>query len=89
MEYTWKDRNRPNALVWPATLPGAVGLWVWPLNEHGVVGLLGAFSLVLTAIVGIVWLVHARAARRIRAALNAYAEREIERERLRNRPQRE
>jgi len=86
MEKTWKARSTPTSLAWPVTLHGIAVLWVWPLNEQGMEVLLGAVALVLTTILGIVWLVHTRTARRIHAALNAYAEREIERERRRNRP---
>jgi hypothetical protein len=49
---------------------------------------MGATAVALTAILGIVWLSRVRAARRFNAALDAYAEREIERERRRNGPQR-
>src|SRR5262249_49799984 len=45
-------------------------------------------ALVFTAILAIVWLSRARAARRFNAALDAYAEREIDRERRRNGPHR-
>jgi hypothetical protein len=41
---------------------------------------------VLTAILGIVWLSRARAARRFNAAMEAYAEREIDRQRRWNGP---
>ena len=41
----------------------------------------GAAALVLAAILGIFWLLRARAARRFNAAVDAYAEREIDRER--------
>jgi hypothetical protein len=50
--------------------------------------LVGAAALVWTAILGIVWFSRARAARRVNAALDAYAEREIDRERRRDGPQR-
>jgi hypothetical protein len=40
----------------------------------------------LTATLGTVWLSRARAARRFNAIVDAYAEREIDRERQRNRP---
>jgi hypothetical protein len=42
---------------------------------------IAAAALVLTAILGIVWHSRARAARRFSAAMEAYAEREIDRER--------
>jgi hypothetical protein len=43
--------------------------------------LLGAVGFVLTAIVGFVWFSRARAVRRFNAAVDAYAEREIARQR--------
>jgi hypothetical protein len=46
--------------------------------------LLGAAALVGSAILGIVQISRARAAKRFNAAVDAYAEREIDRERRRN-----
>jgi hypothetical protein len=81
-------RRTPTSLVWPVTLIGEVGLWFWLTHGHGVAGQLVAAALVLAGTLGIVWLSRARAARRFKAAVEAYAEREIDRERRRNRPQR-
>src|SRR5262245_55997694 len=81
-------RRTPTSLVWPVPLLGAVGFWFWLAHADGVAALLGAAALVLTATLGIVWLSRARAARRFNAALDAYAEREIDRERRRSGPQR-
>jgi hypothetical protein len=53
-----------------------------------VAALPGAAAFVFTAILGIGWLSRARAARRFNAAMDAYAEREIDRERRRDGPQR-
>jgi len=49
---------------------------------------IAAAAVVLTAILGIVRLSRARAARRLNDAMDAYAEREIDRERRRKRPPR-
>jgi hypothetical protein len=88
MENNRIGRRTPSSLLWPVTFLGAVGLWFWLAHGDGVAVLLGAAALVLTAILGIVWLSRARAARRLNAALDAYAEREINRERRRHGPQR-
>jgi hypothetical protein len=79
MENNWIGRRTPTSLVWPAALLGAVGLWFWLAHRGSVAVLPGAAALVLTAILGIVWLSRARAARRFNAAVDAYAEREIDR----------
>jgi hypothetical protein len=84
MDNTWIDRLATPSLIWPVALLGAAGLWFWLRPEHSVAEMLGAAGLVLTAIFGIVWLSRARAARRFNAAVNAYADREIERQRRRN-----
>jgi hypothetical protein len=81
MENNWIGRRTPTSLVWPAALLGAVGLWFWLAHGGSVAVLPGAAALVLAAILGIVWLSRARAARRFNAAVDAYAEREIDRER--------
>jgi hypothetical protein len=71
------------SLAWPATFLGAVGLWFWLAHGEGVAVLLGAPALALTAVLGVVWRSRARATRRFRAAVEAHAEREIDRERRR------
>src|SRR5262249_36771886 len=81
MENNRIGRRTPTSL-------GAVGLWFLPAHGDGVAVLLGAAALVLTAILGIVWLSRARAARRFNAAVDAYADGEIDRARRRNGPQR-
>ena len=81
MDNTWIGRLATPSLIWLVALLGAAGLWFWLRPEHSVAEMLGAAGLVLTAILGIVWLSRARAARRFNAALDAYAEREIDRER--------
>src|SRR5262249_37165545 len=50
--------------------------------------LLGAAALALPALLGMVWLSRARAARRFNAAVATYTEREIDRARRRNGPER-
>lgn len=75
----------PRSQVWLVTLPGAVGLWFWLTHGNDVERLLGAAAFFLTATLGTVGLSRARAARRFHAAVDAYAEREIDRERGRKR----
>jgi hypothetical protein len=76
------------SLAWPATFLGAAGLWFWLAQGEGAAVLLGAPALALTAVLGVVWRSRARAARRFHAAVEAHAEREIDRERRRNGPRR-
>jgi hypothetical protein len=78
----------PAALVWIVGFLGAVRLWFWLTNENDVPGLLAAAALLLTATLGGVGLARALAVRRFNAALDAYAEREIDREWRRKGPPR-
>jgi hypothetical protein len=71
------------SLVWLVTSLGTVGLWFWLMKGNDVQRLLGAAALLLTATLGTVGLSRVRVARRFIAAVNAYAEREIARERSR------
>jgi hypothetical protein len=68
--------------AWPATLlaaAGTAGLWLW-LTHGAYVPIRSAVGLVaLTGVVGAVWLYRIRAARRLFAALDAYAEQELDR----------
>jgi hypothetical protein len=84
----WIGRWRPAALVWIVALLGAVRLWFWLTNGNDVPGLLAAAALLLTAALGAVGLARALAVRRFNAALDAFAEREIDRERQRKGPPR-
>jgi hypothetical protein len=86
MKNNWFGRRTPRSLVWPAMFLGAGGLWFCLAQGGGVTGPLGAAALVLTALLGIGWLSRVRASRRLNAALDAYAEREIDRERRRKGP---
>jgi hypothetical protein len=61
----------------------AAGFWLSLAHGGGVAVLSGAAALGLTAVLGTVWLSRARAARRFTAAVDAYAEREICRQRRR------
>jgi hypothetical protein len=79
--------GRPKAMsvIWPAGLlgsGGATGLWLG-LAPGGVSGVLAAAALAVTAVFGAIWLFHDRAVRRLHATLDAYAEREIARQRPR------
>lgn len=64
---------------------GAAGLWLG-LAQDSVQVLLAAMVLALTVVLGTVWHSRDRAARRLHAALEAYAEREIARTRRRQVP---
>jgi len=78
------DRRKIASLIWLAALlgsGGAAGLWL-EFAQGWVQALLAAALLALTAILGVVWLAHDRAARRMNA-LDRYAEREIARARRR------
>jgi hypothetical protein len=84
MENNRIGRRMATSLVWPVTFLGAAGLWVWLARGEGVAVLLGAPALALTAVLGMVWRSRIRAARRFHAAVEAHAEREIDRERRRS-----
>jgi hypothetical protein len=76
--------RKPLALVGQAVLLGtgpAVGLWLWQTQEINVPVLLALTLLAGTAVFGVVWLSLTRAARRLQAAVDIYAEREIARAR--------
>jgi hypothetical protein len=81
-------RRTPTSLVCSVAFFGAVGPSSWLAHGDGVAVRLSAAALVLTAILGIAGLSRARAARRFHAAVDAYAAREIARQRRRNGPQR-
>ena len=73
------------SLVWPAALRApvvAAGLW-WRFGHGSLPEVAGVAGLALAAVLGAAWLLRARAARRWRAAMNTYAEREIARARPR------
>jgi hypothetical protein len=79
----WTGRCLPTSRAWPVPSLGAVGFWLYPAHGDNVAVLLGTAALGLTAVFGIGWVVRARARRRLNAALDAYAMREIDRERRR------
>jgi hypothetical protein len=86
MKNNWIGLRITKSLAWSVAILGAVGLGLWQAQGNGVAVLIGAASLVVTAILGTVWLSHVRAVSRFNAALDAYAEREIDRARRRNPP---
>jgi hypothetical protein len=53
------------------------GLWLSTADDRGWLALLPAAALGLTAVLGLATVARARAARRLRAALDAYAERQV------------
>jgi hypothetical protein len=72
-------RPKAGSLLWPAAFlasAGGAGLWL-ALAHDSVQVLLAAAVLALIAVLGSAWLFRERAARRLRAALVAYTEREI------------
>ena len=74
-------RRKTVSPVWPAALlvpAGAGGLW-WGLVRGDVPGLLAVAALALLFVLAVAGFLRAREARRRRAAMNAYAEREIAR----------
>jgi hypothetical protein len=75
------DRKFPS-LVWPVAalgVGGIIGLWFGFTRGESAPTLLAFAVLAVAAAVGIVWRFRARAARRLRAALDAYAEWDIAR----------
>jgi lysophospholipase L1-like esterase len=89
METNQRGRQKPGVVVWLAALcavavlgAGIAGeVWLRPAEGGNWQALLPAALLALAAVLGIVWLARARAARRWNAAVDAYAEREIARSR--------
>jgi len=73
--------RKAGSLLGPVALlssSAATGLWLTFARDGGQM-LLSAALLALTASLGTVWLVRARAVRRLNAAVEAYAERELAR----------
>jgi hypothetical protein len=72
------NENRRTSLLWPAAFLGAVaGLWCWLAQGDRLQVFLACAGLVLAVVLGSVWAFRARAAGRLQAALDAFAEREI------------
>jgi hypothetical protein len=86
MKNNWMGRRMPASQGWPVMSLGAGVPWFWLAYGDYAPALLGATALVLAPILGIVWLSRARAARRFNAAMDAFAEQEMDRERRRNGP---
>jgi hypothetical protein len=87
VESNWVTRRPLTSLVASVLLIGAGGLWLWLACGAGGAALPGAAALSVAALVGVVWGSRARATRRFNAAVDAYAQREINRERRRGKPQ--
>ncbi len=89
MEKNWIYPSTPLSLVvgLPAFVgTGAVSVWAWLADSISAQVMVAAAVLILAAVFGILWQSRARAARRLRAALDAFAEREMARARRRNPP---
>jgi CheY-like chemotaxis protein len=87
MENNWTTHRRQISLTWPTTFSVAAvlaagvfgGLWLWSAGGRAWPALLPAAVLAVTAVLGTVGLSRARATRRLKALVDAYAEREIAR----------
>jgi hypothetical protein len=83
------DRNAIQAplwLVWPAAFLGAsgtAGVWFGEIDGSAGEVVLSVAAMVASVTLGVVLLLQVRAVRRLYAVLDAYAEREIDRERRR------
>ena len=84
MKNNWISLRTSKSLAWSVAILGAGGLGIWLAQGKGVAMPIGAAALVVTAFVGITWFSRARAVNRFNAALDDYAEREIDRARRRN-----
>jgi hypothetical protein len=93
MENSRTGHRRPTFLIglavygFAAALAAGIvgGLQVWPSHGRSGLALPPVAVLVLAAVLGIIWQSRARGTRRWRAALDAYAEREMAKERRRER----
>jgi hypothetical protein len=94
MKHNWTGYRKPTSSIWPATSAVAVviaggvcgGLWLRPTDGRAWQTLLPAAILAVTTVLVIAWQSRARARRRWKAALNAFAEEEITRARYRKAP---
>jgi len=87
MEKNEIGHDKPISLIGPTAIlgaSGAVGLWLWLAQGVSLQVLLAPAVLLLAAALIIVWQSRARAARRLRAVVDAYADREIARSRSKN-----
>jgi len=74
------------SLPWPAMLLAGVGLWYWLAPGSSVGAWWSGGTLVQALLLTIYWFWCARATRRFHAAMDTYANREIERARRLNAP---
>jgi hypothetical protein len=83
-----KIEEEPGPRVFAAVLPLAAigGPWFRPVDGGDWQALLATAVVALITLLGIVWLSRARSTRRWKAVLNAYAAREIARDRRRKAP---
>jgi hypothetical protein len=94
MKHNWTGHRTPTCLIWPTTSSAAVviavgvfgGLWLRPVDGRVWQTLLPAAILAMTTVLVIAWQSRARARRRLKAALDAFAEQEITRARHRKAP---
>jgi hypothetical protein len=91
MEHDRTGRRHPTSLIRPVAYAAvaalaaalAAGVWWGVVDDRAWQAPLAAAGLAFTAVLGLVWLSRTRAVRRLRAAADAFAEREIARERRR------
>lgn len=85
MENNLTGHRKPRFVVWLVPFYSALvlgagivgGLWLQPVDGRGWQALAVAMVVALTAVLGIAWQLRARAARRLQAAMDAFAERQI------------
>src|SRR5438552_5591071 len=85
MENNLTGHRKPRFVVWLVAFCTALvlgagivgGLWLQPVDGRGWPALAAAGVVALMAILGIAWQLRARAARRLEAAMDAFADRQI------------
>jgi hypothetical protein len=81
---TGNEVTHPRSASWAGlaallAAAAAMGLWLWRAHGASVLLLSAVGLLTLTVALGVYWLDRIRGARRLRSALDAYAERELAR----------
>jgi hypothetical protein len=87
MTIRWINLRALLSQLGPAVFLGAgaaIGLWLWPTRGDRVQVLLASTLVAFVAMLGLVWQYRRQAARRWSAVVNAYAEQEMARSRLRH-----
>lgn len=90
MWYNFSRSRKPLALLWPTSLlatAAAAALWLRLARHNGLQVLLASTLLAGTVALGLLWQARARAARRLQAVVDAYAERQMAETSAGNAPQ--